>query len=109
MPWWFTWSGHHWVMLYVIAVVAMLYWPPKAFNGMGTFITTHFGDSIGLVLLYTGIGLLIMSGFYSQLQQVGQVAQSLIMTAIGVLKLTKPTAETPPPTGLEVAKVGPKP
>jgi hypothetical protein len=97
MNWGFYLHPHHWAAIYLGVLILLLYKPPKQLAGIGSFIQTHFGDSIGIYLLHFGVGLVILGGFYQQLQQVEQVGQSLIMTAIGILKLTKDAAPPAPP------------
>jgi hypothetical protein len=94
---------HHWAAIYLAVLILIFYRPPTAIQGIGNFITAHFGDSIGVYLLHLGIGLVMFGGFYQSQQAVVQIGNSLIMTAIGILKLTSP----PAPSGFKVDQVKP--
>lgn len=90
--------GHHFEFaVYVIFALIMLYRPPRSFAGVQEFVEKHFGDSIGLYILHLGIALVILGGVWPDMTQVSQIGQSLILAAMGVLKLTKA-----PPNGTEM-------
>ena len=98
---------HHWAFIYFVALLLLIYKPPKVLRGIGPFIAKHFGDSIAIFLLMFGVSLVIFGDFYSQLKDVAQIGQSLVMTAVGVLKLTKDNGQPAPPTNLKAQE--PKP
>ena len=83
-----TWTTHHWVAVYIAAALWMLYHPPKAVKGVGQFIKTHFGDSMGVYLLHLAIGLIVLGSVYS-IASMTQVGQTLLTTAMAILKFTK--------------------
>ncbi len=85
----FAW-GHLEVALYVAAALAIVYRPPAlaaALKGFGSFIERHFGDSIGVYLLHLGIALIILGDCFSYMTHAEQVGNSLLLTAMGILKL----------------------
>ncbi len=85
IPW-----NHLEIAGYVGLALLLIYKPPAmrvVFDGLGKFIERHFGDSIGLYLLHLGIGLIILGDVFHQMEQVGHVGESLILAAMGVLKL----------------------
>ena len=76
--------------LYVIVILFLLYFPPASFCGLSNirdFIERHFGDSIGLYLLHLGIALVILAGVFQEMTLVGNLGQSLVLAAMGILKL----------------------
>src|ERR1700690_1009100 len=78
------------IALYIAAALFILYRPPKvaaAFKGLGDFIERHFGDSIGIYLLHLGVALIILGDCFAQMTHAEQVGNSLLLTAMGVLKL----------------------
>ncbi len=85
MPW-----THVKIAFYIAIALLVVYHPPKvaaAFRGIGGFIERHFGDSIGIYLLHLGIALIVLGDCFSVLTHVEQVGNSLLLTAMGVLKL----------------------
>ena len=86
-----TWlSAHSTMVLYLAIALALLYWPPALtarLQGLGDFVSRHWGDSIGLYLIHLGILLVILGGFYSQLATAEHVGESFILTGVGLLKL----------------------
>jgi len=75
---------------YILAALLVIYFPPKlaaAFRGFGDFIERHFGDSIGVYLLHLGIGLIILGDAFPVMTHAEQIGNSLVLTAMGVLKL----------------------
>lgn len=87
-------EGHHLEFFIVLfLVIFMLYLPPKFVQRLGwlrDFIDEHFGDSIGLYILHLGIALIILAGVFPEMTAVNQIGQSLVLAAMGVLKLTRP-------------------
>jgi hypothetical protein len=83
-----VWTTHHWVFLYVAIVVCIVYVPPKAFKGLGSFIHQHFGDSMGVYMLHLSIALVCLGSVYS-IAAMSQVGQTLLTTAMAILKFTK--------------------
>lgn len=52
------------------------------------FIENHWGDLIGLLLLYTGVVLALLSATHlSNAQPVTHLGESLVLAGMGVLKL----------------------
>ncbi len=52
------------------------------------FIEEHWGDLIGLLLLYTGIALAVMAAFVAPgSQPLTHLGESLVLAGMGVLKL----------------------
>lgn len=96
-------NAHAWhhveFAVYVIVLLVIAYKPPRrssnAVDALRGVFEAHWGDSIGLYLLHLGILLVILAGVWPTMTQVGVVGQSLIVAAMGVLKLTK----TPPANG----------
>ena len=54
---------------------------------MREFIETHWGDLVGLLLLYTGIGIVLWSACSTSTQVAAHLGESLVLAAMGVLKL----------------------
>lgn len=55
---------------------------------MGDFIGRHWGDFIGLALLYTGVFLVFYAAVYlGGNQSVDHLGESLVLAAMGILKL----------------------
>lgn len=93
-----THGWHHAEFFVVIAlVVFLLYVPPRSASALSMvreFVDAHFGDSIGLYILHLGIALVIIGAVWS-MQRVDQIGESLVLAAMGVLKLTKPNGVPP--------------
>ena len=51
------------------------------------FIESHWGDLVGLLLLYTGIGIVLWGACTPAAQMVSHLGESLVLAAMGVLKL----------------------
>lgn len=54
---------------------------------MRDFIESHWGDLIGLLLLYTGIAIVMWAACTASVQVVSHLGESLVLAAMGVLKL----------------------
>lgn len=88
------WAAHHLsfnLLFYSFIILLLLYKPPKQvisrLQGLGDFVSRHWGDSIGLYMLHMGILLVILGGLYSQLADVAHVGESFILTGVGMLRL----------------------
>jgi len=92
MHWW----GHIEAAIYILAAVLVFYRPPRALAGTGQFIERHLGDSVGFYILHLGILLVVISGIYPEVMNIGQTGQSLILAGMVALKLTK---TAPPENG----------
>jgi hypothetical protein len=92
---------HHWVFIYFVTLVVLIYRPPRILRGVGPFLVKHFGDTLALFLLVFGVALVVFGDFYPQLKDVAQIGQSLVMTAVGLLKLTSVSTQPAPPTNLK--------
>jgi hypothetical protein len=87
---WLAANVHPHLLFYTVLVLFLLYRPPRILDrvqGIGDFITRHFGDSIGFYLLHLGVALFIIGGFYKELSDVQHIGESFILTGIGMLKL----------------------
>jgi|SRR6185437_9525910 len=86
-------SWHHAEFWFFVAILLfILYVPPAAaqkLSAVQDFVEAHFGDSIGLYILHLGIGLIILAGVFPEMTHVDQIGQSLVLAAMGVLKLTR--------------------
>jgi hypothetical protein len=87
-------TAHHAEFFVILALLLLVLYRPPAFlqenlAGARDFIEAHFGDSIGLYILHLGITLVIVAAVWN-LQRVDQIGESLVLAAMGVLKLTKP-------------------
>jgi len=52
------------------------------------FLENHWGDLIGLLLLYTGVGLVLISATHlGSAQPVSHLGESLVLAGMGVLRL----------------------
>ena len=83
--------------VYILAILFILYMPPKMTGLLAIlkdFMEKHFGDGIGLYLLHLGVGLIILGSVFPDLVPVKDVGQSLVLAAMGLLKL--PTSQPPP-------------
>jgi hypothetical protein len=85
------WISQHATLLFAAGVALLLFYLPPAITqrlqGLGDFVSRHWGDSIGLYLIHLGILLVILGGFYSQLTNAEHVGESFILTGVGLLKL----------------------
>ncbi|MGH9816028.1 MAG: hypothetical protein ACRD5F_06450 [Candidatus Acidiferrales bacterium] len=54
---------------------------------MRDFIEIHWGDLIGLLLLYTGIAIVVWAACAASSQALSHLGESLVLAAMGVLKL----------------------
>lgn len=54
---------------------------------MRTFIEAHWGDLIGLLLLYTGVSLVLWATCTAAVEPAKHLGESLVLAAMGVLKL----------------------
>jgi hypothetical protein len=98
----YAWMWKHFeIAAYVVAAIIVIYRPPKTSDGMGSFIERHLGDSVGFYILHLGILLVVVSGIYPQVTQIGQTGQSLILAGMVALKLTK----TAPPDTQQVETI----
>lgn len=94
---WWIWK-HIEIAAYIVAAIIIIYRPPRASGGMGSFIERHLGDSVGFYILHLGILLVVISGIYPLVTQIGQTGQSLILAGMVALKLTKTAPPDNPPT-----------
>ena len=75
------------VLAYILIVVFFLYTPPRAMAGLGEFVSTHWGDSIGFYVLHLGVGLVVLGSAYPTLSAVKETGTSLILAGTVALKL----------------------
>ena len=54
---------------------------------MRDFVETHWGDLIGLLLLYTGITIALWAACVPAAQVASHLGESLVLAAMGILKL----------------------
>jgi hypothetical protein len=54
---------------------------------MRAFIESHWGDLIGLLLLYTGVSLVLWATCAGAAEPAKHLGESLVLAAMGVLKL----------------------
>lgn len=54
---------------------------------MREFIESHWGDLIGLLLLYTGIAIALWAACAPAVQVASHLGESLVLAAMGILKL----------------------
>lgn len=78
---------------------------------MREFIESHWGDLIGLLLLYTGITIALWAACVPAAQVASNLGESLVLAAMGILKLrangsalradrsASPGAASAPPAG----------
>ena len=63
---------------------------------MRHFIETHWGDLIGLLLLYTGILLALLAAVYQpSAQPITHLGESLVLAAMGVLRFRGKNGPSP--------------
>ena len=87
---WVTANIHLHLLFYTAIALLLLYRPPavmQRLQGIGDFVSRHWGDSIGLYMIHLGIVLTVVGGFYTQLGSVQHVGESFILTGVGMLKL----------------------
>jgi hypothetical protein len=95
------WAAHHLsfhLLLYTAVILLLLYKPPANvmthLQGLGDFVSRHWGDSIGLYMIHLGILLDVLAGVYPSLADIGHVGESFILTGVGMLKLKYNPKET---------------
>lgn len=72
---------------------------------MREFIESHWGDLIGLLLLYTGITIALWAACVPAAQVASHLGESLVLAAMGILKLRgngsspRPDRQDPPGSG----------
>ncbi len=66
---------------------------------MREFIETHWGDLIGLLLLYTGIGIALWAACVPAAQIASHLGESLVLAAMGILKLRGNSGPRPAASG----------
>jgi hypothetical protein len=54
---------------------------------MREFVESHWGDLIGLLLLYTGITIALWAACVPAAQVASHLGESLVLAAMGILKL----------------------
>lgn len=63
---------------------------------MRNFIETHWGDLIGLLLLYTGILLALLAAVYKpNAEPIAHLGESLVLAGMGVLKFRGKSGPSP--------------
>jgi len=81
---------------YMLLVLILLYFPPaivaRNLGSIHNFLEGHYGDTVGFTILLMGIGLILIGDVWPQLTHAFEVGNSLLLTAMGVLKLTKSNA-----------------
>jgi hypothetical protein len=110
-----VWAAHHLsfhLLFYSFIILLLLYKPPAGvisrLQGLGDFVSRHWGDSIGLYMIHLGVVLIVLGGLYGALKDVAHVGESFILTGVGMLKLkynpapngnggTPPVTEAPSP------------
>lgn len=63
---------------------------------MREFIESHWGDLIGLLLLYTGICIALWAACVPAAQVASHLGESLVLAAMGILKLRGNGSAVPP-------------
>jgi hypothetical protein len=66
---------------------------------MREFIESHWGDLIGLLLLYTGISIALWAACVPAAQVASHLGESLVLAAMGILKLRGNGSAVPPRSG----------
>lgn len=66
---------------------------------MREFIESHWGDLIGLLLLYTGICIALWAACVPAAQVASHLGESLVLAAMGILKLRGNGAGARPDSG----------
>lgn len=66
---------------------------------MREFIESHWGDLIGLLLLYTGICIALWAACVPAAQVASHLGESLVLAAMGILKLRGNGSAIPPRNG----------
>lgn len=78
----------------VLLIIFMLYVPPKTImqniEGLHDFFEAHYGDTIGLLILFLAIALILVGDVWPSLTHAAATGNALLVAAMGVLKLTRP-------------------
>lgn len=78
---------------------------------MREFVESHWGDLIGLLLLYTGITIALWAACVPAAQVASNLGESLVLAAMGILKLrgngSGPRPDSPGPSGSGATPVPP--
>lgn len=88
------WAAHHLsfhLLFYSFIILLLLYKPPKQvithLQGLGDFVSRHWGDSISIYMIHLGILLIVLGGVYPSLSGISGTGQSFILAGVGMLKL----------------------